>query len=357
MTYKLLIVDDELANLRLLDRLFSSEYNCLTASSGAEAISLLEQHDVAVLITDQRMPEMTGIDLLKQTAQLRPHMVRILLTGYTDVDALVEALNCGLVYMYFSKPWNNDDLKLKVGRAVEHYENNKKRNSLVQTNERLLLGTKEMKQRLVAGLTDMLKTRDEHGYGHAVRVRQYARTIAETMYMTEDDLDELSAAALLHNLASISVAGRGALRLPCSVTDQAAMARAHFECEARLMAATPELDNVTELIRLHRENFDGSGLAGLHGEQIPLASRILRVADEYDLMIQPKAQLEPMRHDEAMMFLMQRSGKQFDPRVIEIMSEQPLVHSDLSDQTTVPLEFGSPEEAAFTPEYADAVFS
>lgn len=357
MTYKLLIVDDELANLRLLERLFSREYNCLTASSGAEAIRLLEQHDVAVLITDQRMPEMTGIDLLKQTAQLRPHMVRILLTGYTDVDALVEALNCGLVYMYFSKPWNNDDLKLKVSRAVEHYENNKKRNFLVQTNERLLLGIKEMKLRLVTGLTDMLKTRDEHGYGHAMRVRQYARTIAQTLDMSEDDKDELSAAALLHHLASISLAGRAGLRLPCSVTNHAAIARAHFECEARLMAATPELDSVTELIKFHRENFDGTGLAGLQAEQIPLASRILRVADEYDLMIQPKAQTAPMRHDEAMMFLLQRSGKQFDPRVIEIMSHQPLDHPDLMDRTIDSGEFESPEEGAFTPEYVDAMFS
>src|SRR5438552_19144229 len=107
MTYKLLIVDDEAANLRLLERLFSRDYYCLLASSGAEAIQLLEQHDVAILITDQRMPRMTGIDLLKRTAELRPYMVRILLTGYTDVEALVEAINCGLVYMYITKPWVN----------------------------------------------------------------------------------------------------------------------------------------------------------------------------------------------------------------------------------------------------------
>ena len=70
MTYKLLIVDDELPNLRLLERLFRRDYTCLTASSGAEAIKLLEQHDVAVVITDQRMPQMTGIELLK--ADCRP---------------------------------------------------------------------------------------------------------------------------------------------------------------------------------------------------------------------------------------------------------------------------------------------
>jgi len=144
MKYKLLIVDDELPNLRLLERLFSRNFHCLTASSGADAIRLLEQHDVAILISDQRMPMMTGIELLKQTAKLRPHMVRILLTGYTDVEALVEAINSGLVYMYISKPWNNDELKLKVNRACEHYENNKKRHYLTLANERLLQRLKDI---------------------------------------------------------------------------------------------------------------------------------------------------------------------------------------------------------------------
>src|ERR1700753_298367 len=117
MNYKIMIVDDEPANLRLLERLFRRDYQVLTAASGAEALRLLEQHDVALLITDQRMPGMTGIELLKHTAPLRPHMVRIILTGYTDVTSLVEAINCGQVYKYVTKPWNNDELRLTVSRA------------------------------------------------------------------------------------------------------------------------------------------------------------------------------------------------------------------------------------------------
>src|SRR6185436_8485674 len=104
MTYKILIVDDEPANLRSLARLFREQYQVLTAESGAEALKLLEQHDVALLITDQRMPVMTGIELLKKTASLRPRMVRMILTGYTDIEALVEAINCGQVYRYVTKP-------------------------------------------------------------------------------------------------------------------------------------------------------------------------------------------------------------------------------------------------------------
>jgi DNA-binding NtrC family response regulator len=137
MTYKILIVDDEPANLRSLERLFRADYEVLTAGSGTEALELLSQHDVALLITDQRMPAMTGIELLQKTVPLRPRMVRIILTGYTDVDALVEAINCGQVYRYVGKPWNNDELKLTVKRALEHYETNKTHYELGLTNQRL----------------------------------------------------------------------------------------------------------------------------------------------------------------------------------------------------------------------------
>ena len=199
--YKLLIVDDEAANVRLLERLFSQEYHCLTASSGIEAIRLLEQHDVAIVITDQRMPEMTGLELLKQTAELRPHMVRILLTGYTDVEALVDAINCGLVYMYFTKPWNNDDLKFQVKRAREHYENNRTGNSLALANERLLMRLKEIKNSIVSSLAEMSSARDRQGHEHAQRVRNTAYALSDKLGFSEAEMEDLSAAAILWDLA------------------------------------------------------------------------------------------------------------------------------------------------------------
>ncbi len=137
MTYKIMIVDDEPANLRVLERLFRPDYQVVTAPSGAEALVLLEQHDIALLISDQRMPAMTGIELMTKTVAIRPQMVKILLTGYTDVGALIEALNSGLVYRYLTKPWNNDDLRLTVSRALEHYEVMKSKHLLGMENQRL----------------------------------------------------------------------------------------------------------------------------------------------------------------------------------------------------------------------------
>ena len=138
MSYKIMIVDDEPANLRALERLFRDTYEVITVESGAAALELLRQHDIALLITDQRMPGMTGIELLRNTVALRPRMVRIILTGYTDVDALVEAINGGQVYRYVTKPWSNEELRVTVKRALEHYETNKKRHDLQLANERLI---------------------------------------------------------------------------------------------------------------------------------------------------------------------------------------------------------------------------
>src|SRR5258707_10498852 len=146
MPYKILIVDDEPANLRTLARLFREDYEVLTAASGDEALVLLIQHDVAVLITDQRMPGMTGIELLKKTVPLRPRMVRIILTGYTDVDALVEAINCGQVYRYVAKPWKNEDLRLTVRRGLEHFEEFKQRHELESANARLVSLIREIQE-------------------------------------------------------------------------------------------------------------------------------------------------------------------------------------------------------------------
>ncbi len=137
MKYKIMIVDDEPVNLRTLERVFRQIYHVVTAESGGEALSLLEQHDVALMISDQRMPEMTGIELMKRTVSLRPQMVKILLTGYTDVSALIEALNSGLVYRYLTKPWDNDELRLTVSRALEYFETVKSRHLVSMDNQRL----------------------------------------------------------------------------------------------------------------------------------------------------------------------------------------------------------------------------
>jgi DNA-binding NtrC family response regulator len=146
MPHKIMIVDDEPANLRVLEKLFRHDYEVITAESGEEALRLLNEHDAALLITDQRMPGMTGVELLKRTASIRPRMVRIILTGYTDVETLVEAINSGYVYKYVTKPWNNEELRLTVSRALEHYETKKAHHEVEMANQRLIERLHEIRE-------------------------------------------------------------------------------------------------------------------------------------------------------------------------------------------------------------------
>ena len=116
---KILIVDDEPDNLDLLYRTFRREYQVLRASSGPEALEVLgQQADVSVIISDQRMPRMSGTEFLSLTAAQYPDIVRILLTGYTDVDDLVDAINAGRVFRYVTKPWDEQELRGVVEQAL-----------------------------------------------------------------------------------------------------------------------------------------------------------------------------------------------------------------------------------------------
>jgi CheY-like chemotaxis protein len=120
---KMLVVDDEPDNLDLLYRTFRRDFQVLKADSGVHALEVLAaEGEVAVIISDQRMPEMKGTEFLSRTVPQFPDTMRIILTGFTDVEDLVEAINSGQVYKYITKPWDPNELKAVVQRAAETYE-------------------------------------------------------------------------------------------------------------------------------------------------------------------------------------------------------------------------------------------
>jgi CheY-like chemotaxis protein len=120
---KMLVVDDEPDNLDLLYRTFRRDFQVLKAESGVRALEVLAaEGEVAVIISDQRMPEMKGTEFLSRTVPKFPDTMRIILTGFTDVEDLVEAINSGQVYKYITKPWDPNELKAVVQRAAETYE-------------------------------------------------------------------------------------------------------------------------------------------------------------------------------------------------------------------------------------------
>ncbi|MGE0631511.1 MAG: response regulator [Pseudobdellovibrionaceae bacterium] len=123
MKHSILCVDDELDNVEALERLFRKKYSVLKATSGKQALALLDENpNLALIISDQRMPEMTGVEFLAKSLATHPHTTRILLTGYTDIESVIAAINSGQIYRYVTKPWDPNDLLTAVDRAIERFE-------------------------------------------------------------------------------------------------------------------------------------------------------------------------------------------------------------------------------------------
>ena len=123
MTRTLLLVDDEESILRALTRVFRRDgYTLLTATSGAAGLERLAEHKVGVVISDQRMPEMTGVEFLNQVKERHPDTLRIVLSGYTELKSVTDAVNQGSVYKFLTKPWDDDLLRQHVEDAFLHYE-------------------------------------------------------------------------------------------------------------------------------------------------------------------------------------------------------------------------------------------
>jgi signal transduction histidine kinase len=120
-TFKLLYVDDELDNLNVFKASFRSEFDIQTFGSAIEALKSIQKEHYHIILADQRMPEMTGVELLEKVNEISPDSIRILLTGYSDTQALADAINKGKVFYYSSKPWKREELKMVLIKAIDHY--------------------------------------------------------------------------------------------------------------------------------------------------------------------------------------------------------------------------------------------
>ena len=348
----LLFIDDESNILAALKRLFRPlGYNILTAESGAEALALLEKETVDLVISDMRMPQMSGAEVLEQVRRRWPDVVRILLTGYADLTSTIAAINRGEIYRYISKPWDDNDIVLIVRGALE-------RRQLLADKQRLEALTQrqneELKQ-LNAGLEDKVRQRTEELHdamtslaqahehlkkdyfatiqvfanlmelrkgamaGHSRRVAQLCRGIAQRMDMSEDEIKTIEAAALLHNIGKIGLPDR---LLDQPYFDLPYAERTEFDkhplrAAAALMALDP-LVQAAELIRHHREHYDGmSNRSGLRGEAIPLGARILSVASDYDALQEGLIGHERMDPAEALDTIEKGAGMRYDPAVVD----------------------------------------
>jgi len=363
-TSTLLLIDDEASILSSLKRLFQPlGYNTLTAQSGAEALALLEKETVDLVISDMRMPQMTGAELLEQVRSRRPDVVRILLTGYSDMTATIVAINRGEIYRYISKPWDDGEVVLMVRDALERRhllaekqrleeltmrqnEELKELNASLEEKvrrrtEELRDALEELKKEYFASIqvfANLVELRRGRMAGHSRRVAQLCLNIAHKMRLPEADIPVVETAALLHHIGKIGLPDRLLDQPYAELTngDRAEFDKHPLRAAAILMGLAP-LADAAQLIRCHREHYDGVGNSlGLRASAIPLGARILLVASDYESLQSGLIERDMLTQDQALAMIVKGRGASYDPEVVDVFSE---MVANVGHSTHVETEF------------------
>jgi len=369
----ILCVDDETNILNSLQRLLRRQsYKVLTADSGEGGLKILEQEKVDLVISDMRMPEMNGAQFLEQVRQRWPNTMRVLLTGFADVESTMAAINKGEIYRYIAKPWDDNDMLLLMKHALErkHLEQEKLRLELLtkQQNEELkslnaslelkvqertkdlrkvLIGLENSNEQLkknfhtsVSIFSNLMELRAGNIGGHARRVAELARKLAVQMGLNQVDIQDVVLAGLLHDIGKIGLSD-SILEKPMPLLNSFELEQVmrHPVIAETALMPLDKLKGAASIIRSHHEQFDGNGYPDkLSGFAIPLGARILQVANDYDAVQHGnvlKARLLPSKAYE---FILESRGKRYDPSVVDAFKA---LHSGSQTHQNVAVEMNS----------------
>ena len=352
---KVLFVDDEENILKSLRRLFADEgVEALTFSASAEALDALrEEEDVGVIVSDQRMPGTTGVQFLEQARAIRPDAIRVLLTGYADVEAVIGAINRGGAYRYITKPWREDELVQTVKEGVRIYtlsRENRRLSGIIKAQneelknwneqlqffvqeqtldiqrknealEKLNEGLKKNFKSTISAFSSLIELRSRLESGHSKNVAEVSVGVARAMGLPAEEVERIAVASLLHDIGNIGFSDV-MLQLPPEKMseDELEEYRRH---PVRSQAAIDHIDNLREagvLARHHHERFDGSGFPdGLKGDAIPVGARIIAAADFVDRTARLKdacADIGLLAREVA-----RGGGSRFDPEILPFLEK------------------------------------
>ncbi len=344
--HTVLFVDDEVNILKALQRLLRTEdMNVLCASRATEALDLLEKHPTQVVVTDQRRPEMSGVDFLAHVRDRQPEMVRLMLTGYTEMKVAVDAINRGEIYRLITKPWNDDELRATLRQAFDHADLKseikrlnqvtREQNFKLQDMNRNLEGkvrdrTKQLAEKhqqlrtayvqTIRALSEAVDAKDAYTRGHSERVGVYASKIAREMNFPKDVIERVYIAGLLHDVGKIGVRDAVITKPERLTPEEYIEIKAHPEIGYRILEPVEFLRDVAPCVRHHHEWYDGSDRGypdRLRGDQIPLPSRIILVADTVEAMTSDRPYRKALTLEAVISEIHKYSGTQFDPKVTE----------------------------------------
>ena len=346
---RLLLVDDEQSVLSALRRLFRRDgYEVATAANAAAALAQIARRPPHLIICDQRMPGMSGVELLAQLRRRCPDAVRILLTAYADTDAAVAAINEGRIYRFIHKPWNDDELRATVKEALEqrHFEqedqaltekvaeqNAELRGLSAELEERVRKRTEQLRDReheLEGGfaegvrcLVGLLELRDGELAAHSKRVSAWSRGLADQLGMPEDAAFDVEIGSLLHDVGKIGLPGSGLTKAPRRLlggTDE--HLRRHPVDGQAIIHMVTALRMAGFIVRHHHERWDGQGYPdGRRGIAIPIGARIVAIADAYDHGLRGSTGLFGMGERHTPTRLRKGRGSLYDPELVDLFVE------------------------------------
>ncbi|ALI08584.1 MULTISPECIES: HD domain-containing phosphohydrolase [Pseudomonas] len=347
-----LLVDDEESILNSLRRLLRSQpYEILLADSGAKALEILKERPVDLVMTDARMPNMDGATLLAEIRKLYPSTLRILLTGYADVDMMTKAINEGQLYRYLSKPWNDEELVQALRQALAHQHSESERQRLEalnrEQNQQLKTLNATLEKRVASRTSELQQTADmldlaydelKRSYVTSTEVfslianlrlpkpKQTNRQIIELIrvysrlhFLDESTDRDLTMAAALYNIGKLSWTDN-MMVTPADLLhhNELDLYRSYPKQSESLLMTLDPMKDAARIIRHHQERWDGSGFPEhLKGEAIPFGSRLLKLAVDF-IELQRGLILErQMNSDEALVYIRKYAGKLYDPDMIE----------------------------------------
>jgi len=327
---RILIVDDEEVICNVLDRRLTKEgYLCTTAHNGKEALNLFYQNSYSLILSDIKMPEMTGIELLQKVKAIDPKIKIIMVTAYPEIDLAVNAMRLG-AYDFIIKPADLDLIVMSVKKALE----SKRLEEEIETyHTRLEELVEERTAKLqqayrylkkshldsVKVLAEAIDAKDPYTRGHSDRVKRMSLAIARHMGFTEERLETLEYGALLHDIGKIGIKDEILQKEGPLSREEYEIIREHPLIGVKIVEGVEFFRDKIPIIRHHHEFYDGSGYPDrLVGEAIPLEARIISLPDAFDAMTSARPHRGVMPLQDAILEMEKYKGKQFDPKVLDI---------------------------------------
>ena len=308
--HTLLLIDDDPDVLATLTRSFRKGYKTLSANGGEEGIAFLNMHPIDLIICDQRMPTISGDQVLSHALKVQPEAIRILLTGYADVESLLTCVNDAHIYKYVTKPWDPAELNLTVVRALESLD---LKRDLDAARTQLETAYKDA----VVMLCLAAEGKDQDTSSHLYRVQHYTEALAIAMGVDKKEAAHIGLMSMLHDIGKLATPD-AILKKPDKLTEEEwDIMREHPLAGVRILGNNPFYETAREISAGHHENYDGSGYPnGLTGENTPLSARIVKLADVFDALTTRRPYKQPWLMEEALTHITAHSGSMFDPAIV-----------------------------------------